>query len=269
MKYSLILAGVLSFTGFVAQTTIGHDTSQPGKLTTAGSAKAGKHKILIVPFNNKMYMSEIDHVINSETKQDQKQIRWEFRDKMDEQLYKKLKSKYEVVSLLEDTSKNRKEIAMVASGVGYKFDKIPDQNNYRAPKSDYKQEGQIKKGQISDEVNNDERFMNCKIQDKGLLSALNTKYKANVFVFINELDLKAPPINATDFNADKNRTAIIHYTVFSLDGKEINSGTVSVKFPKNANDPAKITNSYLSKGLEEIANRVDKALHPPAIVTGK
>jgi hypothetical protein len=118
------------------------------------------------------------------------------------------------------------------------------------------------------DVNNDSRFMNAKIQDKNMLATLNKKFKTDIFVFINELDLKGAPLT-NDFNADKNRTAIIHYTVFNLLGKEINSGIVSVKFPKSANTPAKITSSYLAKALEEISARVDKAVNPPALVTGK
>ncbi|MBC7863983.1 MAG: hypothetical protein IAF38_13485 [Bacteroidia bacterium] len=256
------------FSGAIfSQTTISNDTAK--KSVFATNPITTKHKILVLPFNNKMYMSEIDHVINAETKQNQKEIRWGFKDGIDEQLCKKLKSKYDVVSLIEDTVKNKKEIGMVIAGVNYSYDKVPVQEKYKAPKSDYKQENQVKKGQIADEVNYDARFMNAKIRDKELLTSLNKKYKTDVFVFVNELDLKAPPMVNGDLAADKNRTAVIHYTVFNLAGKEINSGTVSVKFPKNANSPDKISSSYISKAMEEIAARVDKALNPPSLVTGK
>lgn len=213
-------------------------------------------------------MSEIDHVINSETKQTQNQIRWDFKDGIDEALFKELKGKYDVVSLIEDTAKNKKEIAMVEAGVGYKFDKVPDQKNYKAPKSDYKQDAQVKNGQIVDEINNDRRFMNAKLKDKDLLLKLNKKFKTDVFVFINELDIKASEMS-NDFNSDKSRTAVIHYTVFDLQGKEVNSGIVTTKFPKSQNNPSKISSAYLSKAMNEIAKRVQIALTPQPAVTGK
>jgi hypothetical protein len=114
-----LIAGV-----FRAQTTIGNDTSKTPLVKKPSTAK---HKVLLIPFDNKMYMSEIDHVINAETKQNQNEIRWGFKDGIDEQLHKKLKSKYEVVSLMEDTAKNKKDLAMIYSGIGYKYDKVPSQ----------------------------------------------------------------------------------------------------------------------------------------------
>lgn len=250
----------------ISQSTLNIDSTKNSFNTSATSFT--KHKILIVPFNSKMYMSEIDHVINAETNQNQKQIRYAFQDAIDAQLYRTLKTKFEVVSLFEDTAKNKKEIALVISGVGYKYDKIPEQKKYKSPKSDYKQDGKTKNGQIVADVNNDSRFMNAKIQNKEMLATLNKKFKTDVFVFINELDLKGSMVT-NDFNADKNRTAIIHYTVFNLLGKEINSGIVSTKFPKSINSPEKITTNYISKALQEISMRVDNALNPTAVTTEK
>src|SRR5262245_17581214 len=68
-------------------------------------APFGKHKILLVPFEPRMYMSEIDMYINQETKLNAKQIKWAFRDGVNEQLYKALKGKYATVDLLDDTVK--------------------------------------------------------------------------------------------------------------------------------------------------------------------
>ncbi len=249
-----------------AQTTREEDDQNKPKSPVTKTSD--KHKVLIVPFSNRLYLSEIDHVINAETKQTQKEIRWQFKDGLDAALFKQLKSKFEVVSLIDDTAKNKNELRMIEASVGYKYDKIPDQNNYKAPKSDYKQELQVKNGQIIDEVNNDQRFMNARINDKELLSKLNKKYNADVFIFINELDIKAAP-QTNDFNADKNRTAIIHYTVFDLHGKEINSGIVTIKFPKNVNDPAKISSAYFSKAMNEIVSRVHKALQAGSVITGQ
>jgi hypothetical protein len=249
-----------------AQTTINNDENSPKSPAVKNETK---HKILLIPFDNKLYMSEIDHVINAETKQNQNEIRWSFKDGVDNALSKKLKSKYDVVSLIEDTTKNKKELQMIYSGVGYKYDKVPPQTNYKAPKSDDKKGTPIKNGQLETDVNTDARFMNAKINNKDLLASLNKKFKTDVFIFINELDLKASPQGAEDFGSVKTRTAIIHYTVFNLAGKEINSGIVNVKFPKSQNDPAKISSSYLSKAMEEIAQRVERSLQPASNITGQ
>ena len=52
-----------------------------------------KHKIMLIPFENRMYLSEIDFMINQESKLNAKQIKATMRDGLNEQFYKKLKSK--------------------------------------------------------------------------------------------------------------------------------------------------------------------------------
>lgn len=215
-------------------------------------------------------MSEIDHVIYNETKKNQKEIRWSFQDKIDQVLYNKFKSKYEVKSLIEDTVKNSESLKMVFSGVGFRFDKVPDQKNYTAPKSDYKRDGKITNGQITANPDHSARFMNAKLQDKQLLQKLNKKFQTDVFIFINQLDIKSSSNSSSgSFGAEKLRNAVIHYTVFDVQGREINSGIAQCNFPKNQNDPDLITVNYIEKALQEIYVRVDKALNPSSIVTGK
>jgi len=74
----------------------------------AAKEASSKHKIMIIPFENRMYLSEIDFMINKETKLNAKQIKATMRDGLNEQFYKKLKSKMSVVDLLDDTTKTKK-----------------------------------------------------------------------------------------------------------------------------------------------------------------
>lgn len=75
---------------------------------TASNSGPKKHKIMLVPFESRMYLSEIDFQINKESKLSAKEIKSLMRDGMNEQLYKKLKSKMGVVDLLDDTVKTKK-----------------------------------------------------------------------------------------------------------------------------------------------------------------
>lgn len=251
---ALFICIYLGFAGCLhAQTTLG---------TEVEKNNSSAHKVLVVPFGDKMYMSQIDHVIATETKLKQGQIRYAFQDALDEELYKKMKSKFGVVSLFADTAKYKKELGMVFSGIRYNYDKIPSQTNYITPTSDYNREAQLKNGNIETEVNNEARFMNAKISNKQLLSSLNKKLGTDLFVFINELDLKAPTTDPADFGEVKMRLAVFHYTCFNLQGQEINSGVVNVNFPKNINDPKKIVSVYLTQGVDVIVKRLEKAVQP-------
>ncbi len=218
-----------------------------------------KHKIMVIPFESRMYLSEIDFMINQETKLSAKQIKATMRDGLNEQLYKKLKSKMPVVDLLEDTTKTKKDLEDVYQYLTYQYVKVPNQDSYKPPVKE-KDEKAIAKGQLVVESNSDARFMNAKLKNATLVPYLGGKYKTDVFLFINELDIKSLNGLPGDFNTASNRKIILHYTVYTLDAKEINSGIAEVNMPSNVNNPSKIINSYFSQLAEIIANRIEKSL---------
>lgn len=256
--FGLILICVYS--AAISQTTLGNEPKPKPGIERPAATK--KHKILLVPFEPKMYMSQIDHKINAETKWSQQKIKANFRDGVDEQLYKKLKQHFDVISLLDDTVKYKKDLFKIYQHLTYKYEKVPDQEHYTAPKSD-KEKPTIKNGQLVVETNTDARFMNAKITSAALVPELFAKYKTDLFVFINQMDITAGETPASgDFGTQAQRTITLHYTVYTVDAKEINSGTCSVKFPVDVNNPTKIISSYISKIAEEINRRIEKALTP-------
>jgi hypothetical protein len=89
---------------------------------------------------------------------------------------------------------------------------------------------------------------------------LSGKYKTNLFLFFNELDIKALNGIPGDLNTNPARKIILHYTVYTVDAKEINSGIAEVSLPANVNSPTKIINTYFAQLAEIVAARIDKAL---------
>ena len=242
----------------IAQTTFGDD--QKSGLSKIPERKLTKHKVLVIPFEPRMYMSQIDHRINAETKWDQKKIKQSIRFGLDEEIYRSVKKKMEVISFLDDTSKYKKDLYKTYSTVQFKFDKIPDQTKYEAPKSE-KEKKQVKNGQLMADSDNGGRFMNARFKDNSLLKEFQTQYKTDVFLFINQIDLFSSETPGS-LNSHSYRTATIHYTILNADGKELNSGISSVEFPSSVNHPEKIASSYFSRVADEIANRMYNALYP-------
>ncbi|MBS1636594.1 MAG: hypothetical protein JST26_11815 [Bacteroidetes bacterium] len=248
----------ISLSAVAQEKTINLDKDKPA----SNREILSKHKVMLIPFENRMYMSEIDQLINKETKLSAKQIKAAFRDGLDDQLYKKLKSRMGVVSLLDDTAKTKKDLENIYQYLAYDYQKVPNQANYSPPKNEKEQKG-IEKGQIVVETNSDARFMNAKIKNATLVPFLTGKYKTDLYVFVNQLEIRsANPALNYDLNADNPRKIIVHYTVYTSDAKEINSGIAETTFPQNINNPTKIVNSYFSVIAETIAARVEKALLP-------
>lgn len=230
------------------------------------AAPPGKHKIMLIPFEPRLYMSEIDYAINKESKLSGKQIKAVFRDGINEQLYKSLKAQHQVVDLMDDTVKTKKDLGDIYQYLTLEYMKVPDQKNYKPPVKE-KEDSKIKNGQIVDESNNDLRFMNAKIKNATLVPYLYGKYKTDIFLFINQLDIKASnsggPADAALTTTDGFRRLIVHYTVYTYDAKEINSGIAETQFPAALNNPQKIVSGYFSKLAQIITERINLALAPP------
>lgn len=234
-------------------------TINTGNKPTLGKEIVSKNKIMLIPFENKMYLSEIDANINQESKLSAKQIKAVMRDGMNEQLYKKLKAKMNVVDMIDDTTKTKKDLENIYQYLSYQYQKTPNQENYKAP-SNEKEVKNIDKGQLSVETVSDSRFMNAKLKNATLVPYLSNKYKTNLYLFINELDIKSISTVPGDFSSGSSRKIIVHYTIYTFDAKEINSGIAEVNMPSNVNNPNKIINSYFSLVADLIVSRLNKAL---------
>lgn len=254
---SVILFFIFSLTLRAQHTTINRKEEK--------TPVAGKHKVMLIPFEPRLYMSEIDHAINKETKLSAKEIKAKFRDGVNEQLYKSLKSQYAVVDLMEDTVKTKKDLGEIYQYLSLEYMKVPDQAHYKPPVKE-KEQQVIKNGQIVDETNTDQRFMNAKIKNATLVPYLYGKYKTDIFVFVNQLDIRSSNSLApgeTSTNTDGFRKIVVHYTVYTYDAKEINSGIAETQFPVALNNPTKIVNTYFGKIGQIITDRINLALAPP------
>jgi hypothetical protein len=186
--FSLLFLCTISLGLFAQNKTIGEkEKTERGPVT--------KHKVMLIPFEPRLYLGEIDFAINTETKLSAKQIKYQFRDGLNEQIARALKTgKYSVVDLMEDTIKYKKDTEAIYTCLVYDYMKVPDQNNYQPPKKE-KTIKPIENGQLNVETNSDQRFMNAKLNNAKLVPQLYGKYKTDVFIFINQLDIKAGGTN--------------------------------------------------------------------------
>ncbi|MFI5148515.1 MAG: hypothetical protein ACHQRM_02205 [Bacteroidia bacterium] len=221
-------------------------TAQEKKDNEADKAPAPvKTKMLIIPPERKMYMSDIDRSINKETKMTVPQIRETLRQGLDNQLMSRFKITYKPVSLLKDTSKTGKDLRFIYKSIGYKYTLCSGKEKPDDQKS-------VSNGQITTPTHGDEeRYMRTVINQPGLLEAMHKKYGAELFVFISELDLKG----AVSTDLVPQREAWVHFTTYDVLGKQVGGGLAKVKFEPGQNDPKKISNQVLSVAAKIIYNR--------------
>lgn len=264
-----ILLALLSSTGIFAQST----TKDPdaGKSTSTASSKP---KVLFVPFNVKMYMSEIDMSINKETNMNYHQIRDGFRSGLMKSLMSEFRKNYNVVSLLDDTVKMKKDLAYVYEVTTSSYEPVGPATAKKEATAPTTTDGKntpktptgVKKGQIEVQTEDQDKFMATLILSPNLLGYLKKKYNADYVVFISELDLKnelgEDPYNMSGAQEYK-RSACVHYTVVSTaTSKRIAAGKAKSVFSSTMNKPQKIIDNQFSAIAKTILAKLTEATKP-------
>jgi hypothetical protein len=249
--FGLCVLLACSFSAFSQNDTRGGNAKKEEQLKTP----VEKKKVLIIPFDPKMYMSDIDRSINRETKMTFPQIRDALRFGLNNQLVSAFKTNYTVISLLRDTVKTKADLAFIYRATGYKYTVTQGQEKTGSQKP-------ISNGQLTVPIKDEEeRYMQTVINQPGLLEAMNKKYGAEVFVFISEVDLKGAVIT----DPSPMREAWVHFTVYNLQGKVIGAGLAKAKFDTDVNEPKKIIGSVFSQTARTVYTR--STLPPEAAKT--
>jgi hypothetical protein len=254
-----IIPFLLPLISFSQNTTYSPD----GKKKERNTANVtGARKILVIPFEPKLYMSEIDEHVNKETKMNFNQIRNTFRSGLDVSVVAAFRKKNKVFSLMSDTGNAVTDQNYIYESIGYKYDLLPDDNN-KGQKDNSSGKPKIQNGQLTVTTNDQKKFMDVQITNPHLLSTLNKKYGAEIFVFISELDLKVEAESNEKYSSGNyGRIANVHYSIYDLKGKLLTAGMATKNFPASVNDPKKIVNSYFRDIAQIILNNYILAIAP-------
>lgn len=254
----------------------GHAQTTRSNSQELSSFKSSPVRVLIIPFESKMYMSKIDREIAEKTGLSFTQIRSNVRRGITDMVFLELKNKkVDAVSLLQlDDPKVGKDLSYIYHSIAYKYKPLPEDTDTsdvtmrekankfmrRFTREDKDEAGtKIEDGQLKTTYQKEERFMNTVITNPVLLESLYNKYEANYFVFINQVDMEyvaSNDLSANAVNHDK-RKAKVHYTVFDITGKEIYGGAEIVYFSSSKNDLNSIVRKVFSTAAEKIVSRFD------------
>jgi len=218
---------------------------------------------MVVPFEPKLYMGEIDQKIGEQTKWNFNQMREYFRHQLDNQLAQKLRvADPSVFSFYVDSAKTHKDLEYVYKSTTISFDAL---DHPTAPTVENKKQSGIKNGQVAVELSSDNHFTNIKLSNPELINYLSKKYKSQYFVFINELDLKAVPDSYDMSSNSSQREVVVHYTIVDASSKLINAGAATARFNSKVNDPKKIVSLTFAPIAAYIAGKLDAVVHPKPV----
>jgi len=250
-------------------------------------------KVLIVPFDPKLYVSSADRDIAAKTGLSYYQIRDNMRYGLSSVVMNNIGGGLKPVSLMHiDTGTVNQDLAYIYSSIGYKYKPLPQSDIEKAEQakegskpmnklkgqfnklvkndqqSDNKEEAgaTIQDGQIHTVISNEEKYMSTSIHNPNLLKTLHETYGTELFLFINELDIEeaAEGERVGLSSLSYKRKVKVHYTIYNLQGKEVHGGASIIYMPANTNDMNKIINVYLNEAAADMAGELPKA-HLPKV----
>ena len=242
------------------------------------------NKILIIPFENKMYASAIDNELAEYNRLNYSAIKEEMKKGISEQILLSISNKTPAISLEHHKDSNSQILNYIYNSIGLKYEKVKSkdtvelgskktdlikerlnkfvhQTNQHHEKAKYNR-GNLSNGEIHTSNYTEERFMNVIIQNPNLLDELKSKYRTNYYIFINEFHVGRALASPGNIYL-KERQISTHYTVFNQRGREVDAGVIRVKMPEDVYSIQKIKREYLSTIAKELCSfipgpKVDK-----------
>ena len=208
--------------------------------------------VLVVPFESKMYLSDINKALAENNNLSSDQIIQRFTAAIDQSIYYAFQEKCKISSFygIEDTS--------VTEDLNYIYDNLQleyelvsvteDKSKAEQLKAKLKkkednsyQRGQVNNGQIITTRDVRERYMKTVITDQKMLDSMHFKFDNDYFLFVNQLDIKndySDMIAVQQGSFD--RVAQLHYTLYAKDGSILTTGISKTTFSNLQNDINKI-----------------------------
>lgn len=264
----LTLSFILFFTANCALLFAQNNTT--GAAITANPSS--ENKVLVVPFEPRLYLSDIDNELAVKNEMSFKDIKAKFRAALDQNIYIALKQYYAPLSFYTIPEQDAvKELSYIYNSIGYKYEvlaedevvekkgfgkKFLDKINNKEKEENNYQEAGIYSGEVKADVDNREKYMMTKITNDQLLTTLNQQYSASYYLFVNQLDIKRTVLNNTGLGQDGEREIKVHYTIFDAQQNIVNSGAIKTTFSKSETDINRISKNQFPLIAQKLVEKV-------------
>ncbi|MCH8318911.1 MAG: hypothetical protein IIA88_10540 [Bacteroidetes bacterium] len=214
--------------------------------------KAKYSKVLLIPYRPVMHLPDPagDVELVKHSKKNYKEIRKKLRWSLDFSLAEIIKTHYKIMPLLRNqTEGGQRDLDRIYASVGYRYEKrVIKEDATKKPTLNPKQlftkrdkdktqtgivEGQI----VTEEKNREKEYMNVTIKDETLIPYLSNKYGTDLFVFINQFEIKKTFASGSDVPySNYEREVKVHYTILDKDGNQLWGDVIIAHIPPKTDD---------------------------------
>lgn len=236
--------------------------------------KAKYSKVLLIPYRPVMHLPDPagDVELVKHSNKDYKEIRKKLRWSLDFSLAEKIKTNYKIMPLLRNqTEGGQRDLDRIYGSVGYQYEKrVIKEDETRKPILNPKQlfakrdaskektqtgivEGQI----VMEEKNHEKEYMNVTIKDETLIPYLSNKYGTDLFVFINQFEIKKAFASGSDVPySNYGREVKVHYTILDKDGNQIWGDVIVAHIPPKTDDIEDIIKIAFKPIAEQLSTNI-------------
>ena len=238
-------------------------------------------KVMIIPFENNMYVCGIQPYLAASSGRTHIEIVEYFRDAVAIELQNQFLYLYNTASLIHYSDTNR-DIFKAYDAISYKFEIAPEEqeeltekdnsldkaknkakNIFKKKKSSKYQRGLVKDGNIISNKNTEQKFASVVVRKKENIAYLSRKYKADLFVYITEMDIENDISDQNAFiNNEYERFLRLHYSMVNKKGEVIEKGLVYTKFPNSVNTIEEIKKTYLPLAAKKLRAKLPQPVKP-------
>lgn len=224
-------------------------TSASFSQTTEGQLlENNRPSVMIIPFNDFYYLSDADPEIARANKKQAKEVSAMFRYGITNNVASRVITSYDTYNILTDTTLQSKEdLNRIYSSIVYKYQKPiditqPQNDSKEIYKSDIfgfgnsEANAKSKNEKVKEEDIETKEYMNAVVKDASLFTYLQNQYNVNLFVFINQFEMKTNWESCLDLATQNfEREVIVHYSIYDAKGTQLKGDAVSIVFPSNEN----------------------------------
>ena len=246
-------------------------------LGTPYTYDSSRKQILVVPFDPYLYFSDADDEIAGKSNMQRTKVREVFRRRLNTLL---IAPGYETIHLLGGKNNDSlTDLNKIYSSVGYNYqtalnnpNSIEAQNaqSSAASSTTTKKNGNWIKNSVGTitGTNNDVpsqystpadngKYFGVSVKNPDFFNYFNEKYSIDYYIFINQFEVKTNYENCLDRAAlNYERTFIVHYSIFDVNGKQIAGDKFKVHYNSNNCYVYQIVSDNVPKMAQKILNQL-------------
>lgn len=260
LSFSILISSLFAFT---------QEKTYGGSEEVLSERKGGLGRMAIIPYEDRMYMSDADAPIGRETGLKPGELLEKFRNSLLESLEKEMQKDWALINVGDSLYQEKnKGLEFIHASLTYKYTAVSEEvlmeNDTTLKKKELKKkkkkssnESGLKEGQIVTYGEHQEKYMAMHIKNDTLLSFMNNRLNSNYYLFLNEFDIRHFITNPDKIaDGGLHYRLKVHFTCINEKGNELISGMVTTLVPSNSQNIYKI----IQQGIPELSTKLSKMI---------